>query len=322
MSAGTRFDVVGLGLNATDVAIEVPRFPVFNSKLEIAGASWQGGGQVATALTVCQRLGLRTKYIGSVGDDALGAFQLETLRREGMDLSDTRVVSGCGNQAAYILIDQASGERTILWKRDPRLAIPAEELRAEMITGARLLHVDGHDTAAATQAAHWARQAGLPVTLDVDNIYPGLEALLEETDYLISSEEFPSRYTGKEDLFAALLEIRRRHPRARLVAATLGGDGVLGLEGQRFLYLPAYDVRARDTTGAGDVFHGAFCYALLQGWAMERALDFSNAMAGLNCEAVGARGGIGTRAQAEALMASGRRRPARWSSLPRPAEVA
>lgn len=322
MSTRAGFDVVGLGLNATDVAIEVPCFPAFNSKLEIAGASWQGGGQVATALTVCQRLGLRTKYLGRVGDDPLGVFQLEMLRREGMDLSDTRVVAGCENQVAYILIDQASGERTILWKRDPRLAIRPEELRAELITGARLLHVDGHDTAVATEAARWARQAGMPVTLDVDNIYPGLELLLDQTDYIVSSADFPRNYTGKEDLFAALLEIRRRHPTARLVAATLGCDGVLGLEGDRFLYLPAYDVRPRDTTGAGDVFHGALAYALLQGWPMERMLDFSNAMAGLNCEAVGARGGIASRPQAEELMARGRRRPARWSSLPSPAEVA
>ncbi len=317
-----RFDVVGLGLNATDVAIELPRFPEFNSKLELVSASWQGGGQVATALTVCQRLGLRTKYIGSVGDDPLGAFQLESLRREGMDLSDLRVVRGGANQVAYILIDQRSGERTILWKRDARLAISPEGVTQEVIACGRLLHVDGHDTAAAARAAEWARRAEMPVTLDVDNLYDGLDELLARTDYLVSSEEFPQRYTGKEDLFGALVEIRRRHPQARLVAATLGCDGVLGLGGDRFLYLPAFEVRARDTTGAGDVFHGAFCFALLQGWAMERALDFSNAMAGLNCEAVGCRGGIATQSRAEELMFRGRRRAPRWSSLPSPAEVA
>ncbi len=314
--------MVGLGLNATDVAIELPRFPEFNSKLELTGASWQGGGQVATALTVCQRLGLRTKYIGSVGDDPLGAFQLESLRREGMDLSDLRAVRGAANQVAYILIDQRSGERTILWKRDPRLAIPPKDVTKEMIACGRLLHVDGHDTAAAARAAEWARQAGMPVTLDVDNIYDGLDELLARTDYVISSEEFPRRYTGRDDLFGALVEIRRRHPQARLVAATLGCDGVLGLEGERFLYLRAFEVKARDTTGAGDVFHGAFCFALLQGWPMVRALDFSNAMGGLNCEAVGCRGGIATRAQAEELTARGRRRAPRWASLPTPSEVA
>jgi sugar/nucleoside kinase (ribokinase family) len=239
-----------------------------------------------------------------------------------MDLSDVRVVRGCANQAAYILIDQTSGERTILWQRDSRLAIPAEEVTRERIACGRLLHLDGHDTAAAARAATWAQEARMPVTLDVDNVYAGIEELLARTDYLISSEEFPARYTGKEDLFAALLELRRRHPKTKLAAATLGADGVLALEGDRFLYLAAFDVRARDTTGAGDVFHGAFCYALLQSWPVERALDFSNALAGLNCEAVGARGGIATRAQAEELMARGRRRPLRWSTIPTPGEVA
>lgn len=312
------FDVVGLGLNATDVAIELPRFPAFNSKVEFTSAVWRAGGQVATALAVCQRLGLRTKYIGRVGSDPMGEFQLESLRPEGIDLADVRVVPDCPNQAAYILIDQATGERTILWRRDPRLALRPEDLRPEMIRGARLVHVDGHDTAAAAGLAGWARAEGIPVTADVDNLYPGLEALLDQTDYLISAEAFPECYTGEGGLFAALEAIRERHPRMRLVAATLGREGVLALEGERFLYRPAYEVACRDTTGAGDVFHGAFIYGLLAGWPMERILDFSNAVASIKCTALGARGRIATRAEAEELMASSRRLPARWTSLPAP----
>ncbi|MBI4467005.1 MAG: ribokinase [Acidobacteria bacterium] len=315
------FDVVGLGLNATDVAIEVPAYPGFNSKVEFLTASLQAGGQVATALVVCQRLGLRTKYIGRVGSDEAGRLQLESLRREGLDLEDVRVVPDCPNQAAYIVIDQRSGERTILWRRDPRLDIRPEELRPEMIQGARLVHLDGHDTAAAAQAARWARQAGIPVTADVDNVYPGLEALLDETDYLVSSEAFPARFMGEGDLFQALERIRRRFPRMKLVAATLGRHGVLGLANDRFLYEPAFSVRCRDTTGAGDVFHGAFVYGLLQGWPMTRVLGFSNALAGLNCRAIGARGGIASQAEAEELLARGERLPPRWSTLPTPASI-
>lgn len=314
-------DVVGLGLNATDVAIEVPHYPAFNSKVEFSAARWQAGGQVATALVVCQRLGLRTKYIGRVGSDAFGEFQLASLRPEGIDLEDVRVVPDCPNQAAYIVIDQATGERTILWRRDPRLTIRPEELRREMLAEARLLHVDGHDTAAAAQAARWAREAGLPVTADVDNLYPGLEALLGATDFLITSANFPGVYTSEADLFRALEHLRRRHPQLKLVAATMGRDGVLALEADRFLYLPAYEVPCRDTTGAGDVFHGAFIYGLLQGWPTARVLDFSNALAGLNCQAVGARGGIATRAEAEKLMAGGRRHPPRWTQLPVPSSA-
>jgi len=316
MSGAMAFDVVGLGLNATDVAIEVPHYPAFNTKVEFTAARWEAGGQVATALTVCQRLGLKTKYIGRVGADAMGEFQLESLRREGIDLEEVQVVPDCPNQSAYIMIEEKTGERTILWRRDPRLTIRPEELRPEMLQGARLLHVDGHDTAAAARLAGWARQAGIAVSVDVDNIYPGLPALLEATDYLVSAAHFPAAYTGEADLFRALVEIRQRHPAMRLAGATLGQDGVVVLEGNRFLYRPAYAVRCRDTTGAGDVFHGAFAYGLLAGWAMERVLEFANAIAALNSQAIGARGGIATRAEAEALMASGRTHPPPWQVLP------
>jgi len=309
------FDVVGLGLNATDVAIEVPRYPAFNSKVAFTSARWQAGGQVATALTVCQRLGLKTKYIGRVGDDAMGRFQLESLRPEGMDLSEVKVVPGCPNQCAYIVVEEGSGERTILWRRDLRLTILADELRREMIAGARLLHVDAHDTAAAARLAAWAREAGLPVTADVDNVYDGLPALLDSVSHLLSSAAFPAAYTGEEDYFRALPEIQRRHPGMKLVGATLGQDGVVALEDGQFLYAPAFAVRCRDTTGAGDVFHGAFAFGLLEGWPTLRALEFSNAVAGLNSEAIGARGGIPTQAAAEELMARGERRAARWPGL-------
>jgi len=245
----------------------------------------------------------------------MGQFQLESLRPEGIDLSDVIVVADCPNQCAYIVIEEGSGERTILWRRDPRLTIRPEELRPEMIAGARLVHVDGHDTAAAARLAAWARAAGLPVTADVDNTYAGLPALLDSTTHLISSAAFPAAYTGEEDYFRALPEIQRRHPGMKLVAATLGQDGVLGLEGGQFLYAPAYAVRCRDTTGAGDVFHGAFAFGLLQGWSTLRSLEFSNAVAGLNSEAIGARGGIPTQAAAEELMARGARRAPRWPGL-------
>ncbi len=311
------FDVVGIGLNATDIVIEVPRYPEFNSKVEFGQAVWQAGGQVATALVVCRRLGLRAKYIGSVGDDACGRFQLESLQREELDLTDVRVVPDCPNQVAYIVVDGQTGERTILWRRDPRLAIDPASLRVEMITCGRLLHVDGHDTAAVAWAAAMARRAGIPVTADVDNIYPGLEALLGHVDYLIASAEFPSAWTGETDLFRALERLRAQF-RMKLAAATLGQDGVLALTAEGFMYRAAYRVPCRDTTGAGDVFHGAFVFALLQNWPLVRILDFSCAMAALNCTALGARGGIATQAEAERLMAHGERHRARWCELPMP----
>jgi sugar/nucleoside kinase (ribokinase family) len=129
------------------------------------------------------------------------------------------------------------------------------------------------------------------VTVDVDTIYPGFDRVLPNVDYLLASLEFPARWTGERDPFRALEAIQREYG-MKVAGMTLGLNGSLALAGGRFIYSPGYVVGAVDTTGAGDVFHGAFCYAVLQGMTLDRSLDFSNAMAALNCTAMGARGGL------------------------------
>jgi sulfofructose kinase len=305
-------DVAGVGLNATDTLIRLPHFPAPESKLKYHSSEVRAGGQVATALIACRRWGLAARYAGAIGDDAAGQFQRRELAGEGVE-AHWLVRAGCPSQDAYILVDEASGERTILWNRDERLAIRPQELRQEWFTRARLVHTDGHDVAAATAAAGWAREAGIPVTADVDNIYAGIEELLERVDYLVASKEFPARLTAIDDLPRGLVEIRRRHG-CRVTAATLGRDGVLAWDGARFHYHPAFRVAARDTTGAGDVFHGAFAFALLRGYDLPQALEFSCAAAGLSCTEPGARGGIKPLVEIEALATSGPRHPAAWDA--------
>ena len=180
-----------------------------------------------------------------------------------------------------------------------------EEIAQDQIACARLLHIDGHDTAAVEHAARLARGHGIPVTVDVDTIYAGFDQVLPYVDYLIASSEFPGRWTGIEDPFHALESIRKRFG-MRVAAMTLGAHGALALGDNGFVYSPAFVVNCVDTTGAGDVFHGAFCYAVLQQMPMAEALGFSNAMAALNCTAVGARGGIATLDEARHLLAAGR----------------
>jgi len=299
-------DVVGVGLNATDTIIRLPQFPAFDSKVEFMSAETLPGGQVASALVACARWGLKTRYVGKVGDDDAAQLQRKEFAAEGVE-TQLIPVKGCHSQRAFILVDANTGERTILWRRDDRLALRPEELQRDAIIAARALHVDGHDTAAAAQAARWARESGLPVTADVDNLYPGVEALLDQVDFLIASQEFPSRLTVETDLLRALPAIARRHG-CRVAGATLGRQGVLAWEkAAGFLYCSAYRVEARDTTGAGDIFHGAFVYGLLAGWPLPRLLDFSCAAAGLNCTAIGARGGIRPVGEIEALMRTGAR---------------
>ena len=121
-------DVVGLGLNATDTVLIVRDFPALGGKERVLSSSIHAGGQVATALVTCQRLGLRTRYVGKVGDDEGGKIQLASLKREGVDVAYTRVVPDTPNQFGHILVDRATGERTIFWDRDARLTVTPEEL--------------------------------------------------------------------------------------------------------------------------------------------------------------------------------------------------
>ena len=305
--ARSKVDVVGLGLNATDTVMTVRKFPALGGKERVVAASMQAGGQVATALVTCRRLGLKVRYIGKVGDDPGGRLQLASLRREGLDMADTKVMRGVPNQYGYILVDQATGERTIFWDRDARLAVQPKELKPIAITTARLLHLDGCDVDAALVAARWAHRAHIPVLADLDTVYKNVEKLFPYIDYLIASTQFLPTVTGHADPFR-VLEYMAREYHVHTPGMTLGRDGALVYHGGRFCYSPGFVVETVDTTGAGDVFHGAFDYALLAGWDMTRALDFSNAMAALNCTAMGARGGICGVEEVRALMERAPRR--------------
>lgn len=301
-----KVDVVGLGLNATDTVLTVREFPPLGGKERITSIVQQAGGQVATALVTCQRLGLRTRYIGKVGDDEGGRLQLASLRREGIDTRWVRVVPHTPNQVGHIVVDQKTGERTVFWYRDRRLAVLRSDLSREAVCPARILHLDGCDVEAAVLAARWARKAGAQVVADLDTPYKEVERLFPYIDYLIASASFLPAVTGRDDPFRMLAYMARKYG-VRAPGMTLGREGALVYWQGRFHYSPGFVVKTVDTTGAGDVFHGAFIYGVIAGWQMDRILDFSNAMAGLNCTKLGARGGIATVAEAEQLMATGTR---------------
>jgi sulfofructose kinase len=296
-----KVDVVGVGLNATDTTIQLSEFPQCGSKVEFESERVAPGGQVATTVVACQTWGLSTRYVGKLGDDDAAKLHAEEFLRTGVE-GRLIHVAGAASSRSLILVDR-HGERTVLCRRDERLILRPEELNREWIVNARALHVDGHDTEAATLAARWAREAGVPVVADLDEIYEGVDALVENIDYLIVSRDFPCRLTGEDSLRAALRKMQLRF-RCLLTAATLGPNGVLAWHGERFHHAAAYRVHAVDTTGAGDIFHAGFIFGLLRGWTLERQLDFSCAAAAMNCMAEGARGGIRSVEAIEALMAT------------------
>ena len=286
-----KFDVVGLGLNAVDQLCIVPEYPRFNTKTRIQHYRMLGGGQTATAMAVCGRFGLKASYLGKTGSDERGRFSRRSLEAEPIDLSGLITVEGAYNQFAIIIVDARSGERTILWDRDPALRFDAAEWGKEMICAGRVLHLDGHEVPASIQAARWAREAGIPVSLDSDTIRDGYEELLANVDILISSESFPERLTGLSSLEEGLRKIVEDYG-CGIAGATLGGNGSLVYCGGDFIKTPGHRIKCVDTTGAGDVFHGAFIYGMLRDWELEDILSFANIAAALKCTRPGARAGI------------------------------
>jgi sulfofructose kinase len=288
-----QFDVVGLGENSIDFVAVVAEYPASNSKQRLQRFARMPGGQIATALVVCARLGLRARYVGRFGGDDLGAQARGNLTHEGVDLTHARTISAATNRFSVILVDARTGERTILWDRHPALTMAPADVPEDAVMSGRMLIVDCHETAVATQAARLARQAGIPTIIDVEKVRPGINELLRNIDAIVAAQEFPSALTGHQDIGRAL-EVMEREFAAPFVCVTLGVEGSLARCNGREIRTPAYRVDCVDSTGAGDVFRGAFAAACLRepDGDIEDVLNYANAVAALNCRGLGAQGAI------------------------------
>jgi sulfofructose kinase len=283
------FDVVGFGLNSVDHLCLVSKYPRVGDKAEITEYKMLPGGQVATAMIFLSRMGLRTKYIGKVGGDEAGRYSLESIRMESVDTASVLIEQNARSQFSIIVIDQRIGERTVLCHRDDRLDFRSSELLEKDICSGKILHLDGYDPATLI-AADWCRSNGIPVCIDLDKAVPDCGRLIEKIDFLIVSSNFPPEFTGISDPLQAFIALQECFE--GFLVMTMGSAGALAMVGNQCVKRPGLNVNPIDTTGAGDIFHGAFIYGLLQNWPLGRILDFANTAAGLSCMHLGARTGI------------------------------
>jgi sugar/nucleoside kinase (ribokinase family) len=300
LSPNKPFDAVGFGLNAVDHLIVVPKYPAFDTKTRLLAHQLSAGGQTATAMVSLRRLGLQTAYAGRFGSDAEGHFGLQTLKDEGVNIDRAEMVEGASTQIAFITIEEQTGERTIVWDRDDRLAYQPDEAPRDFGSQGRVLHLDAHDPPACVRVAQDAKASGTIISADIDNVYEGLPELLPYIDLLLGSKEFPHRVTGISDGRTALIELQNRFGSV-LTGMTLGDQGaIIYCEGQ-FIEASAYASPGgcKDTTGAGDAFRGGFLYGLLTGEEIETSMKFGNAVAAMKCSKLGARPGLPTKQQLE-----------------------
>jgi sulfofructose kinase len=300
----TRFDVVGIGYSALDHLGIVEHLPSENTKLEMKDFTIQGGGPAATAMVALRRLGLMVSFIGKIGADDFGARMIEELRREDVDVSAVVVERGATSQYAFIMVNANTAARTILWTRGNVSRMKPSEVNLALVAAARGLFIDDLEPEAALAAARTAKARSIPVLIDAGSLRDGIRELLPYCDHIIASELFAEQISGGRGLQAALEAIRSFGPESSVV--TLGEKGCVFFSGRDVIEVPGFAVKAVDTTGAGDVFHGAYLFGMLQGWDVLRACIFANAVAALKCRRLGGRTGIPSLPEALAFLASER----------------
>ena len=275
------FDVVGVGIACLDHNATVTKIPELDEHVMVLDYRKQMGGTVSTALTTIQRLGLTTKYMGMLGDDENGTFVLDSLRAEGVDVDSVRVAEGERSPFSFVLVDSMTGKRSIAYYPGCSFTAPADCIDTDAIKSARLLHVDIY-TPAVAAACDAAREAGVTISVEANVVYPGLEDLLHGGDIFITSREVFHELVGENDPVAAGKKAREEYNLDHAVV-TLGAEGSVAVGEHEIITAQGFEVEAVDTTGAGDVFHGAYLYGHVMGWRFIRTLRFANAAAALMC---------------------------------------
>lgn len=284
-----QLDVVGLGHCAVDCLGVVERYPDVDSKTELSEFSMQGGGPVATALVTLATLGVRAGFFGKISDDDFGMFIRQGLRDAGVDTSGLVIEPGKVSPYSFIAVERRTARRTVFWTRGNVEPLRPGEVRFELMQGAKILHVDGNQMEAQIEAAKRARSAGIQVVYDAGSPRERMDEMMELTDVLIASERFAAEM-GSGALAESLKRLHAKGPRT--VVITIGEEGSVGMEKDETYIVPATSVTATDTTGAGDVYHGAFIYGMLQGWGLRERMRFANTAAALKCRSLGGRAGI------------------------------
>jgi sulfofructose kinase len=297
-------DIVGLGLATLDVLVRLDEMPTWEKGSALREVLFDGGGMVGTALVAAARLGARTGYMGTCGNDEIAAMKMSYLTRYGVDASQVAIRSNPESQVVVVYVHSQTGERVFSANHQFRVSLQPEELDRDYIISAAYLLLDSFHYEAALQAAQWMHAAGKPVVLDAGKtsgaVDPHMAALVALTDVLICGSGFGPAFTRKSDLKEAGLALLSAGP--RLVIQTEGANGCFTTTSTEHFHTPAYPVEVVDTTGAGDVFHGAYLYGLLQGWDIRYIARFASAVAALKCTHMGGRAGIPTRAETESFM--------------------
>jgi len=307
------FDYVSLGFVSNDHLAVLPFIPM-DTKVRMVSHAILGGGPAGNAAAGAAALGVKTAFVGTVGDDADGRMILDEFAREKVDTSMIRVRKGATSAIAYLWIEEKTGSRSCAWTREGLDELTADEIDAETIARAKVLHLDGHNAAGAIAAAKVAKAAGVTVMYDAGTIRDGVAEILPLADLLVCSGEFAvSVAAGKDRLIteeyaeeqveAAVRALYAKY-RPKVCGATMGVRGSMCFDGERIVKCPAFRVeKVIDTTGCGDLFHTGFAVRYLETRDLLECQRFGAAVAAIKCRGLSGRPpSAPTRAEVETFL--------------------
>lgn len=282
--------IAGIGAAVYDTLIVTDRYPTEDTKLRAKTIQNAGGGPCATGLVAAAKLGADCAYLGVLSADTGGRFLLEDFRRYGVDTARVRILEGAAALSSFVLLSEAAQTRTCVIFRGDLPPLSLDGAQKSALRNTSLLMVDGNELSAAVEGAAIVRRAGGKVLYDAGGLYEGIDALLKLTDFLIPSEEFALAYTGEKTAKEAAKRLFDRYA-PEVVVITRGKEGGVCYDGKEYGEYPAFPVKAVDSNGAGDVFHGAFAFAQTKGMDSFKSCVFASAAAALKCTRLGARKG-------------------------------
>jgi sulfofructose kinase len=282
---------IGLGICALDYTFVVEKYPRLDDKLDALSFSRQGGGPVPTALCTLSKLGVKTAFVGKCGKDPDGNAVKEELELFGVNSAHLMLDADTRTPRAFIIVEKESGKRTVILDRTETSAISPDELDMAFFDRAKYLLIDAREIETARTAAMLVRKSGGEVILDAGSPRKNIGDILPHVDHLVGSNRFSLDFTQEVDPGKAALKLARMGFKS--VVITSGTKGSVGATPDGDLHQQdAFPVDAVDTTGAGDVFHGAFIYGLARVWKLPRIMEFASAAAALKCTRLGGRRGI------------------------------
>jgi sulfofructose kinase len=306
MESKHQFDVIGLGVSVVDVVTLVDHFPAQEEVQHASAAAVQGGGPVATAMVTLARLGARVAMLDAVGDDWRGDLIRDEFRREGVCTDYLKRAAGCTSSIASILVRQRNGARSIVFAPGTAPELSAADVPRDLITSARILHLNGRHWEACLQACQHARESNVQVSFDggAHRYRPELRHLVPLTDVCIVARDFAEHYTQETDIRKAAEVLLGEGPGLVVITDGTRGSWIYPHEGPS-LHQPAYLLpQVVDTTGCGDSYHGAFLFGRLKGWDLEKTAALASAVAALNSQHLGGRSGLPTLEQVTSFLST------------------